>query len=149
MSIAQNKALSRRLYEELFGRGNLAAADEILAADSVSHGPGTPPVVGTEGIKRQATLLRTAIPDLSVTLAGQLAEGDQVASRWMGSGTHTGPMLLPTGAVPPTNAAVRFEEMRIDRYADGRVVESWFIPDRMTLWQQLGLIPSGGATSRT
>ncbi len=77
-------------YEEVFGHGNLAAADEILAADCISHGPGVPPVVGTEGIKRQAVLLRSAMPDLESTLQDQLAEGDRVASRWTGSGTHGG-----------------------------------------------------------
>jgi hypothetical protein len=29
-----------------------------------------------------------------------------------------------------------------DRHAGGKIVESWFIPDRFTLWQQLGLMPS-------
>ena len=32
-------------------------------------------------------------------------------------------------------------EIRIDRFAGGRIVESWFIPDRLTLWQQWGLLP--------
>jgi len=63
MSFDANKALSRRLYEEVFGRGHLTVADEILSQDHVSHGSGTPPQVGTEGIKKQANLLRTAIPD--------------------------------------------------------------------------------------
>jgi len=55
---------SRRLYEEIFGQGNYSAADELLAEDVINHGPGSPPVLGPEGIKRQAALLRTAIPDL-------------------------------------------------------------------------------------
>src|SRR5262249_52016622 len=89
--------LSRRRIDAVFGRGNLDAADEILAAHSVSHGPGAPPVVGTDGIKAQATLLRTALPDLRTTLQDQLADGDRVASRWTGSGTHTGMLTLPSG----------------------------------------------------
>jgi predicted ester cyclase len=32
-------------------------------------------------------------------------------------------------------------EIRIDRFENGRIVESWFIPDRYSLWQQLDLIP--------
>ena len=145
MSLDHNKALARRLYEEVFGRGNLAAADEILAEDSVSHGPGAPPAVGSAGIKAQAVLLRTALPDLKATLNDQLAEGDRVASRWTGSGTHTGALALPSGPLEPTGRAVSFDEIRIDRFADGRIVESWFIPDRLTLWQQWGLIPESAA----
>ena len=138
----ERKAMSRRLYEEVFGRGNLAAADEILAADAVSHGPGTPPVTGTEQIKRQAMLLRTAMPDLEVILSDQLAEGDRVPSRWTGRGTHSGALNLMGTSVAASGKEIVFDEIRIDRYADGKIVESWFIPDRMTLWQQLGLIPS-------
>lgn len=141
----RNKALSRRLYEEIFGRGNLEVADEILADSCVSHGPGAPPATGSEGIKRQATLLRAAIPDLAVTLHDQLSEGDRVASRWTGSGAHTGQITLPSGPVPATGNHVSFDELRVDRHSEGRIVESWFIPDRMTLWTQFGLLPSSGA----
>ena len=147
MSLEGNKALSRRLYEEVFGNGNLAAADEILSEGCVSHGPGAPPAVGTDGIKRQAALLRTAMPDLRVTLNDQLAENDRVASRWACGGTHTGRLVMPTGAVAASGRTISFDEIRIDRFADGRIVESWFIPDRMSLWQQLGLLPAPGASS--
>jgi predicted ester cyclase len=135
-----NKDASRRLYEEVFGRGNLEAADEIMAADIVSHGPGVPPLVGTAQIKRQAQLLRGGLPDLAVALNDQIAEEDRVCSRWTGTGTHTGDLMLPTGPVPATGKQIAFDEIRIDRYLDGRIVESWFIPDRFTMWSALGLI---------
>ena len=89
---------SRRLYEEIFGKGNYGVADDLMAADIVNHGPGVPPAPGTEGIKRQAALLRTAIPDLRVILNDQFGHGDRVVSRWTGSGTHAGPLNLPTGS---------------------------------------------------
>lgn len=147
MSTDKNKAMSKRLYEEVFGRGNLGAADEILDVECVNHGAGAPPSIGREQIKRQATLLRTAMPDLEVVLNDQFAEGDRVASRWTGRGTHTGPLTMPSGAVPPSGRAVSFDEIRIDRFEGGRIVESWFIPDRLTLWQQLGLFPPTGSST--
>jgi predicted ester cyclase len=49
---------------------------------------------------------------------------------------------MPTGALPPTGGRIAFDEFRIDRHAGGRIVEAWFMPDRMTLWQQLGLLPA-------
>jgi predicted ester cyclase len=140
--LAANKLRSKRLYQEVFGDGNYAAADDLLAPDHVSHVPGAPAESGVEHIKRQAMLLRTAIPDMQVHLEDQVGEGDRVASRWRGSGTHSGPLQLPIGAVPPTGNPVDFGEMRIDLHVDGRIIESWFIPDRMTLWQQLGLLPT-------
>jgi hypothetical protein len=62
MSTADQKELSRRLYVEVFGRGNIAVVDDILAPDCVSHAPGMPPRVGPEGIKLQAALLRGPSP---------------------------------------------------------------------------------------
>ena len=134
---------SRRLYEEVFGQGNYRAADELMAADVINHGPGSSsPELGTEGIKRQAALLRTAIPDLRAILNDQFGHQDRVVSRWTGSGTHTGPLNLPTGSVPGTGASISFDEIRIDRHEGGRIAESWWIPDRFTLWQRLGLLPA-------
>ena len=65
---------SRRLYEDIFGAGKYDVADELMAADTVNHGPGVPPTLGTEGIKRQAVLLRTAIPDLRTILNDQFGQ---------------------------------------------------------------------------
>ncbi len=141
MSMDEHKALARRLYEDVFGQGRLEAADEIMAEGIVSHGPGSPASVGTAQIKHQALLLRGAFPDLETICRGQIAESDRVATQWTGRGTFMGPLALPTGEVPPTGAAIEFDEIRIDRFEGGRIVESWFIPDRMSLWQKLGLIP--------
>ena len=141
MSLEANRVLARRLYEEVFGAGNLDVADEILAPDCLSHAAGLPPVTGTDGIKLQATIMRAAFPDLAVALLDQLGEGDRVASRWQGSGTHRGPMSMPGGtALPPSERHVSWEEIRIDRFADGRIVESWFIPDRLGLMLALGAL---------
>lgn len=145
MTIDERKAASRLLYERVFSEGDLAAADDYLAPDCVSHAADAPPRVGTDGIKAQAMLLRTAIPDLVSTLEDQIAEGDRVVSRWTGSGTNTGELRLPTGVVRPTGRAIRFGEIRIDRFEGDRIVESWFIPDRLALWQQLGLVPGAGS----
>ena len=136
------KRAAARLYFEVFGKGDLGAADEILAPDCVSHGADAPVQVGTDGIKAQAILLRTAIPDLRVTLEDQVAEGDRVASRWTGSGTNSGELRFPGRIVAPTGRSISFGEMRIDRFENGLIVESWFIPDRLSLWQQLGLLPA-------
>ena len=60
----KNKALARRWSEELWSRGNLAVADEIIAADYVRHDPGDPfPAHGPNDVKRIVTMLRTMLPD--------------------------------------------------------------------------------------
>ena len=37
MSVEKNKAIARRYQEEVWGKGNLALLDELLASDYVDH----------------------------------------------------------------------------------------------------------------
>ena len=138
--LGAHKGAARRLYEEVFDRGNFDAADEIMAPDVINHGPGAPALVGAGQIKAQGRALRRAFPDFKTTLRDQVAEGEMVCSRWTATGTHTGELVLPFGAVSATGKPIAFDEIRIDRFAEGRIVESWFIPDRFTLWSALGLM---------
>jgi predicted ester cyclase len=139
-----HSALSERLYRDVFGAGRLETADEILDPAIVSHAGSMPPRPGSEGIKLQAIVLRTAIPDLAVSLEDQIEAGDRVVSRWRARGTHTGPLRMPGVDLAPTGRPIDFAEIRIDRFAGDRIVESWFIPDRYGVWEQLGLIPTPG-----
>jgi len=123
VEVETNKERSRRLYEEVFGQGNYAVADDLMAAGIVNHGPGSPPVPGTGEIKRQAALLRTAIPDLLVSLNDQFGHDDRVVCRWTGSGTHSGPLTLPAATVDGTGRSISFDEIRIDRHVGGRTQE--------------------------
>jgi hypothetical protein len=53
MSTEQNKALARRIIEEIISRGNMSVADELLAPDFVDREelpPGVPG--GREGVKQ-------------------------------------------------------------------------------------------------
>jgi hypothetical protein len=51
-----------------------------------------------------------------------------VASRWLGTGTNTGPLRLPTGDIPPSGRTIASTEIR-DAFDGDRIVESWFLPD--------------------
>ena len=78
MSTEQNKALVRRLMEEVFNRGNTSLVDELFAPDFVEHEelpPGIPP--GREAVKHFSTMFRSAFPDLKATMDDMIAEGDK------------------------------------------------------------------------
>src|SRR5262252_2189914 len=82
MSIEQNKAAARRWSEELWGKGNLAVADEIIAADYTRHDPGDPfPARGPEDVKKIVRMLRGMLPDLHIEVDAIVAEGDTVVCR--------------------------------------------------------------------
>lgn len=133
----QNKAISRRMFEEIESQGKFAAADEIFATDFVNHVP-MGEMHGPEGAKQLAMMLRNGFPDLHVTIEDQIAEGDKVATRWTARGTHRGEFQ----GISATGRQMRISGTVISRIADGKIVEQWGNPDLLGLMQQLGVIPT-------
>ena len=141
MSAEQNKALIRRLMEEVFHRGNTSLVDELVAPDFVEHEelpPGIPP--GREAVKQLPTIFRSAFPDFKVTTNDVIAEGDKVAVRSTWSGTHKGEFM----GIPPTGKGISFEVIDITRITGGKIVEHWGQMDNLGMMQQLGVIPAPG-----
>ena len=61
----ENKAILRRVNDEVFSQGNLDLVDELFAPDYVLHDPGLPggELRGTEDFKqRWVSMFRTAYP---------------------------------------------------------------------------------------
>jgi steroid delta-isomerase-like uncharacterized protein len=137
---AENETLAHRYHMDIFQAGNFAVADEILAPDFVMHSPGMPSELthGPEGMKRLATAMRTAFPDLQTTHEDTISQGDKVVIRWTLSGTHTGPWL----GIPPTARSFRVSGIDIFRIVDGKLVELWQEGDTLGFLQQLGVIPA-------
>ena len=76
----ENKALYRRTFEEVFNQGNLAIVDDLVALDYLNHE--VPPGMnnrGPDSTRQIVRMLRTAFPDLYVTIEEVVAEGDTVA----------------------------------------------------------------------
>jgi len=141
MSIAENKALIRRLYEET-DKANIAVLDELVAVDCIDHNP--PPVPGLQpglaGFKQAFAVFRQAHPDGLHILEDMIAEDDKVMVRVTGRGTHTGDLL----GIPPTGKSLEMAGIAIYRIADGKIVERWAEHDLFGLLQQLGVVPAHG-----
>jgi steroid delta-isomerase-like uncharacterized protein len=141
MSVEQNKATNRRVFEEVWNKGNLAVIDEISAANPVNHFIPPGMAAGTEGFKQFVMLYRGAFSDLHFTLDDVIAEGDKVVTRWTTHATHTGPLMN----IPPTGKKTTVTGITIARYdADGKTAEAWATFDQLGLLQQLGVIPAPG-----
>jgi predicted ester cyclase len=91
MPEAENKAIARRFNEEVWGKGDEAALEELLAPSFVDHDalPGQTPDL--QGHRQVLAAFRGAFPDLDVATEDVVAEGDKVVSRWTARGTHRGP----------------------------------------------------------
>jgi steroid delta-isomerase-like uncharacterized protein len=137
MSPEENKELVRRFVEEFWNEGNAAAADELMAPDAEIHMP-TGELVDLDGLKGFAVAFRQAFPDWHSTFEELVAEGDRVAERWTGRGTHRGELQ----GIPPTGRRVEVPGSVFYRIADGRIVEFRGQLDMMGMMRQLGAIPS-------
>jgi steroid delta-isomerase-like uncharacterized protein len=136
----ENKALTRRSWE-IGSEGSLEtlgdALQEVYADDIVMHEPDED-VRGIEGLKQYVSMIRSALPDLHLTLEDDIAEGNKVVSRWAAQGTHRGELM----GIAPTGNQVAITGITIHRIEDGKIVEEWENWDALGLMQQIGAVPS-------
>lgn len=143
MTTEEYKAVFSSIPERLFNRGDLTIIDEVFSDDYVEHaniGPDIPPT--RDAVRQFVPMLRAAFPDLHYEVEDVVAEGDKVVGRMTVTGTHQGDFATPGGAIPATGRQVRWSEIHIGRFANGKLVEHWVQQDVMGLMQQLGAIPS-------
>jgi steroid delta-isomerase-like uncharacterized protein len=136
--IDANKAVSRRLAEEVFSAGRFELVGELVSDKYAGRDPAIPePIAGPEGLRQQVMGYRSAFPDLTLTVVDQIAEDDRVVTRWTARGTHEGELF----GLGPTGKQATVSGTTIDRIVDGRIVESWVNWDSLGLLQQLGAVP--------
>jgi len=122
MSAEENKIISWSLQEEVFGQGKLGLVDELLAPDYVSHAPCDPELRrGPEDIKEIVRAYHSAFPDITYTVEKQVAEGDEVVTRWTARGTHRGELM----GVLPSGKQIEVSGMGMDPISGGKIVENW------------------------
>jgi steroid delta-isomerase-like uncharacterized protein len=136
VSADTNKEIVRRLGIEPW-QGKLGVIDELVAPNYVGHDPAAGEQQGPEGVKEFIKSYLAGFPDGTITIDEQLAEGDLVATRWTGRGTHKGELM----GVPPTGKQVTVSGITISRVKNGKVVEEWSNWDTLGLLQQLGAVP--------
>ncbi len=135
MSGEQNKQVFRRVIEEGFNSGNLAALDELFPTTYQEHQFGLAPTL--EGFKEDIRGLRAAFPDLKLSIEEIIAEGDKVWARMTARGTHQRQFM----GLAPTGKSFAIAVVDICRFENGKIVEHWGVPDRFHLMAQLGALP--------
>jgi len=125
------------LVEQVFNRGNIDVADDLVAEDFYNHeAPDSP---GPEGFKASAVWLRSAFPDYQAEVQQLVVEGDLIVARLLVSGTHRGEFL----GAPPTGRLFSVQHMHMYRIEDGKLAEHWACRDDLGQLTQLGLLPEG------
>ena len=133
MTVEQNIAATRRLIDEAFNAGNLSVCDELVAADSIEHQRGSKP--GAEGTKETIRTLRSWFSQFQLTIVDLVAHDDTVWFRNRATGVNTGEVM----GRPATGRPFDITVIDIVRFADGKIVEHWGVPDQLGMLLQLGL----------
>jgi predicted ester cyclase len=135
-----SKRLARRALEEIYARGDLALADELIHPEFADHEPAHPGGPrGPESVKATVRHLRRMFGDLHFEIDDEIAEGDRVVQRVTMRGRHTGPLL----GRAPTGKAFAVRHVYIWRVADGKLADHWGSRDDLGLLAQLELLPGG------
>ena len=144
MSTEENKAIFRRYVEKVGNEGNLELADEIFSRYLAHQPDGSVLERGPEDVKRFMGEFRSAFPDFHTTIEDQIAERDEVVTRWRMRGTHRGEFR----GIAPSGKELDITGIGIFRFSDGKVVESWDNFDQLGMLRQLGAIPSPEQATR-
>lgn len=137
MSVEANKAVIRRLIEDVVNAGNLDAIDELVAPDFVNHNPLPGATPDRDGFKAAFRNLHAAFPDLHTINSDLVAEGDRVVALRGFEGTHNGPFM----GVPGTGKHIVLDGMTAFRVVNGQISERWGVLDMLGVMRQLGLVP--------
>jgi predicted ester cyclase len=121
-----NKLLIRRYLEEVVNTGDVERVAEFVASHDV------------EAAKQHIRGVRATYPDLQVTVVGQIAEGDLVASRVVGRATHQGEWR----GIKPTNKPIVIDAVNINRVAGGKIIEHWGVANDFEALFKLGALSS-------
>ncbi len=139
MSAEKNKAIVGRYMEEIWNRGDLAGAEELLSPAFVFHSP-TGTVEGLEGFKKYVGGVRTVFPDLHFATEVLVAEEDQVVVQWTMTGIQKGDFMGIAAS------GKHFTVPGVSRLglAAGKLAEAHVFWDRLSLLERLGAAPKPG-----
>ena len=110
---ALNKAIIRSLFEEWVNKKNLAAIDEMVTANYVSHEGGKD--TNAEDTKKFLAGVFGSFPDMYVEIQDIVSEGDKVVVRNIWRGTDKGGFM----GMAPTGRKVFLEGIVIWRTGSG------------------------------
>ena len=117
--VRKNKALMRRIYEEMWNKANPGIAEELFAQP--------------EGVEKFVRQFLQAFPDLFHTVEATVAEGDQVVVRFSARGIHSSPWLN----FAPTGKSIHYTGVTWARIAEDKIVEHYTWWDKASLLEQL------------
>jgi predicted SnoaL-like aldol condensation-catalyzing enzyme len=118
------EAIARRFHMEIFQRGKLEVADEILTPDFVLRNPTLPSEFtrGPEGVKRFASGVVDSSSGYQIVHHDTISKGDKVLIRW----TFTGMVKKEMLGISPSDKPITITGFDLFRITtEGKIAELW------------------------
>lgn len=135
-----NKSVSTRFFETYGQRHDVEGCRPLFADNAVINTSTAPLPLNFDAYREVGQAFLNGFADLYVEILEQFEAGDKVATRVAWSGTHTGPLNTPAGAIPPTGKTIRLKFAEAFEMRDGKIKTMRAYWDTGTLMRQLGLI---------
>ena len=137
--VQENSILIRRWFEEVWNNGRMEAIDEMASPDAIGHGQAQHATdIGLKEFKPFVQALRSAFPDMKVTIDYVIEQDDKVVARWTSTMTHQGEFL----GIAPTGKKATITGTTTQRISGGKIVEGWDNWDQLGLLVQIGAVPA-------
>jgi len=138
----EGAALAREIYT-LFNAGKMTQALPFAAEDvALTLVPFGQQFQGHEGFLAFMEGFKTAFPDCTVNLTRQISAPGRVVNEFVARGTHLGPMMTPSGTIPPTGRSIDYAACEVWTLEDGKLATLHNYFDAATVMNQLGLTPA-------
>jgi len=115
----ENKKSLYRLFEEVWNKGNLSVIPELISPDYVGHNP-RKDILGIDDFEKAVKDFHAAVPDGHWTVDDIFGGGDKLAVSFTITGTQT----ISYKDKEPTGEFITNKMLIINRYVDGKCVES-------------------------
>jgi predicted ester cyclase len=141
MTIADNKAVVTRFFEEALDKENVGILNELFTEDCVFYrGDLTEPARGIAGVRSIVEKRIQLYRDFRTTIHQMIGEGDLVATREAHKGIHRGQFPTPIGTFDVTGRPIEWTSQVFFRFEDGKIAEMWVARDELGILRSLGIV---------
>ena len=123
----ENEAVVRRYFEEVWNKGNLDAADELVDPRFSVEGCGGA-ISGLEAVKLYISSYHQVYPNVHFTLLSAVGEGDKVIACWVGKGMYS---ACDCQDEAPAGSGSLTTGLSVYRIANGKITEAWAGSDHL------------------
>lgn len=129
--------LVRRLFDEVFNKGNVSVLDEFFSSNVKLHDPAhMHKNTGLSSLKEIETSYIKAFPNKKVKIDDIFLAEDKVVVRWTCTGVQKGPLQ----DIAASNKPFTMSGISIYTFANGKIAEIYQNWDRLALLEQIGEI---------